>query len=515
MPHARPHSAIPALSPAHPQPSGTRAEWVNDVHSELNATLVAGVLRPRSIDELAGIVRAARGAGRPLAIAGGRHAMGGQQFATGELLVDMTHLDRVLALDLRRGVVEVEGGILWPALVRELAALAGEGPGAWSIVQKQTGADRLSLGGALSANVHGRGLALAPIVGQIEAFTLVDAEGEVRECSRGANRELFALAIGGYGLFGIVGRVRLRLAPRRRLVREVELCEAGDLARAFEARIAAGALHGDFQFAIDPASDAFLREGILCTYHPVADATGVPAGQRELDEGDWRRLLRLAHGDKTRAFREYAEHYLATRGRVYSSDAHQLGTYVEGYHREIDAARRRARCLEGPASEPRGSEVPASALRASEVIGELFVPRAELSRFLELARADLRRLAADVIYGTVRLVEEDRESFLAWAREPWACVVFNLCTPHTRAGRERTARAFQALIARARGLGGSFYLTYHRYATREQLEACHPRLREFFRAKRELDPEGRFQSDGYRHHVRLLGLGPRMGGASS
>ena len=38
----------------------------------------------------------------------------------------------------------------------------------WGIVQKQTGADRLSLGGALACNAHGRGLALKPIVDQVE-----------------------------------------------------------------------------------------------------------------------------------------------------------------------------------------------------------------------------------------------------------------------------------------------------------------------------------------------------------
>ena len=43
----------------------------------------------------------------------------------------------------------------------------------WGIYQKQTGADRLSIGGALACNAHGRGLNLKPIVQQVEAFDLV------------------------------------------------------------------------------------------------------------------------------------------------------------------------------------------------------------------------------------------------------------------------------------------------------------------------------------------------------
>src|SRR2546429_2315643 len=38
----------------------------------------------------------------------------------------------------------------------------------WGIRQKQTGADRLSIGGALAANAHGRGLKLKPLIGDVE-----------------------------------------------------------------------------------------------------------------------------------------------------------------------------------------------------------------------------------------------------------------------------------------------------------------------------------------------------------
>src|SRR5688500_17058668 len=74
----------------------------------------------------------------------------------------------------------------------------------WGVAQKQTGADRWCLGGALAANIHGRGLRMKPFIDDIEAFTLVDANGDVKRCSRWANPKLFSLAIGGYGLFGVV-----------------------------------------------------------------------------------------------------------------------------------------------------------------------------------------------------------------------------------------------------------------------------------------------------------------------
>ena len=45
-----------------------------------------------------------------------------------------------------------------------------------SIIQKQTGADEMTLGGALSSNIHGRVLGRRPIVADIEEFYLTNAQ---------------------------------------------------------------------------------------------------------------------------------------------------------------------------------------------------------------------------------------------------------------------------------------------------------------------------------------------------
>ena len=42
--------------------------------------------------------------------------MGGQQFGTDTVLVDVTKLNRILHIDKNRGLLEVEGGIEWQRL---------------------------------------------------------------------------------------------------------------------------------------------------------------------------------------------------------------------------------------------------------------------------------------------------------------------------------------------------------------------------------------------------------------
>ena len=457
---------------------------VNDVHSKLNATAVRVVATPARYDALPRLVRRARDEGLAVSIAGGRHAMGGQQFGEGTLLLDMRRMNRVLELDLERGLVTVEAGAVWPGLIEHLLRAQAGRAQQWGIVQKQTGADRLSIGGAIAANVHGRGLTFPPFVSDLEAFTLVDASGELRRCSRTENAELFRLAVGGYGLLGVVATATLRLARRRKLERVVELVDVDDVMAAFERRIADGFLYGDCQYATGDTPD-FLRRGVFSCYRPVDDATPVRAGQKELGVADWDRLLYLSHADKPRAFEVYAGYYLSTSGQIYWSDTHQLSTYVDDYHVGLD--RRLGATSTG-----------------TEMITEIYVPRGQLGRFFDDVRRDFRAERVNVIYGTIRLIERDTDSVLAWARQPWACVIFNLHVDHTAEGLARAAGDFRRLIDLAIARGGSYFLTYHRWATRAQVEAGHPRFVEFLRAKRRHDPEDRFQSDWYRHYRTMF-----------
>ena len=457
---------------------------VNDIHSKLNDAEVEEVLEPVSLADVQAAVSRARDLGRPLAVCGGKHAMGGQQFCAGGLLLDTCGLARVLALDSERGTIEVEAGIQWPELYSFLSSPANVG-GAWAFAQKQTGADRLTLGGAIAANVHGRALTLPPIVADIESLVLVDASGEARTCSRSDHPELFSLVVGGYGLFGVVYSVTLRLVPWRKVERVVEVRSIDGLLAAFDERIRSGFLYGDFQFATDPGSDDFLSRGVFSCYRPVPDDTPMPACQRALSLDDWKGLLYLAHTSKSEAFERYAAHYLATSGQIYYSDGHQMGEYIDDYHVELD-------------------RVLGAAHAATEMISELYVPRDRLSEFVAGVAEDFRRTGVDVIYGTIRLIERDDETFLPWARDRFACIIFNLHTEHTPEGLERAADAFRSLIDAASSKGGSYFLTYHRWATKEQLLRCYPQFPAFLEKKLEYDPEERFQSDWYRHYRELL-----------
>ena len=463
----------------------TAGALVNDVHSQLNATRVDAIVKPRDADELIAALGCARSAGRPVSVAGGRHAMGGQQFGEAHLLVDTRALNRVLEFDAENGVITVEGGIQWPQVIEYLNREQDGRDRQWGIYQKQTGADRLSLGGALACNAHGRGLTLKPIVQQVESFDLVDASGAVRTCSRAENPDLFRLAIGGYGLFGIVTRVRLTLRPRVKVRRFVILGETADIIDRFEERIRDGYLYGDYQFTTDSHRDSFLRRGVFSCYQPVPLDTPLTENPTRFHPEDWATLTFYSHTHKRRAFEVYASRYLQTSGQIYWADWQLSAAYVDGYHADLDRAT--------------GARV-----KGSEMITEIFVQRPRLAAFMEDARVLLRRRHANVIYGTVRMIERDDETFLAWARDRYACVIFNLHIDHTPNAIQDAADAFRDLIDLGIAHAGSYYLTYHRWARKDQVEQCYPQMRKFLALKRQHDPDEVFQSTWYRHYRQMF-----------
>jgi FAD/FMN-containing dehydrogenase len=467
----------------------SRAAWVNDVHSRLTRTQVGEVVRPSGRAELVRLVRRALRRPRGISVAGGRHSMGSQAFGTGSIHFDLTGVDRVGDFDSKAGLVDAEPGVVWPELMRVLDERQASAGSPWCIVQKQTGADTLTLGGGVAANIHGRGLAFAPFVQDIESLTLLTAAGDEIECSREVHPDWFSLAIGGYGLFGVVTSLRLRLMRREMVRREVAVERVERIPELVEARIAEGCLYGDFQFSTATETDGFLRDGVFSVYRPVPEnerGGQRPVDQQVLSAERWKQLITLAHLDKARAFRTYVDYYRTTDGQLYDSDRQQMSTYFPDYHEVV--------------AEAIGAKV-----NQSLVITELYIPRERLVDFMDDVRSDMRRHGTDLVYGVVRWIEPDHETFLPWARDRRACVIFNLNVRHDAEGQAKAAADFRRLIDRALERGGSYYLTYHRHANRKQVEAAYPEFGDMLAEKERRDPAGAWNSDWYRHYRRMFG----------
>jgi FAD/FMN-containing dehydrogenase len=453
---------------------------VNDVHTGLNPTRVDRVERPTSVSQIQEILKDCRKHGKTVSICGSCHATGGQQFAAHSVLIDMRAMKQVLSLDAESGILAVESGVEWPDLISGYLATQTERP-KWGIRQKQGGSDHMTLGGTLSANAHGHSLGTPPIIGDVEWIDLVTSDAKVQKCSRKADGELFSLAIGGYGLFGVITSVGLRLVPRTKVRRRVETSTTAEAIEIVTKRAAAGAPFGYFQYNIDETSLEFMRSGILTTYEAVPEQTALGAEQADLDEDTLVEFLDLGHKDRRSAYTHYAKIELSRDGNVEWSDLHQLSTYPAGYHNKIE--RRHGQQLSG-----------------ADLIWEMYVPHDELIGFLEDARRLFLRREMPLIYGTLRFIDRDRDSFLCWAKKKYVCIIF---TPHVSGARQalgKAAEVYRQLAQSATKRKGSFYLTYNHFAGRAEIDAAYPQFAEFLQLKKKYDPTELFQSEWYRYH---------------
>jgi len=172
---------------------------------------------------------------------------------------------------------------------------------------------------------------------------------------------------------------------------------------------------------------------------------------------------------------------------VYHSDAHQLSNVFEGYSEAVTA-----------------TNAPPEIDKATEMISEVYVSKEAFIPFMIQVRRDFIQHNVDMTYGTIRFIEPDTESFLPWAKQASVCIVCNLHVVHTEKGIKKAKADFQRVIDRVIEHHGSFFLTYHRWARRDQVEACYPRFSEFLALKRRYDPDGLFQSEWYRHYADLF-----------
>ena len=122
---------------------------------------------------------------------------------------DAARLDRVLRVDASRGLVEVQASASWSSLA---AYLRPEAPATRALWE-----GRGTIGEDVSSNAPGPDG--RPVVAHVESIALVTPDGELRRVGR-ANAELFALVVGGQGLFGSPYSVTLRLESLARAALE-------------------------------------------------------------------------------------------------------------------------------------------------------------------------------------------------------------------------------------------------------------------------------------------------------
>jgi FAD/FMN-containing dehydrogenase len=163
---------------------------------------------------------------------------------------DASRLNRILGLDAAHGLLEVQAATPWHAIAAELR------PGDARAAVRTT---MPTVGESIERNAAGPdGM---PAVGHVASLALVMPDGELRRVSRNRDAELFALAVGGHGLFGTIYSITLRIASlagsveRAAHPEELTLCPGGKARHAVELLLPPSAVDAFMQQADERCSD--------------------------------------------------------------------------------------------------------------------------------------------------------------------------------------------------------------------------------------------------------------------
>ena len=402
-----------------------------------NPALIA---RPRDEAELAAVV----GAARAVRVTGAGHSFMPLCETEGTLVsLDDMAGDLVVAPD--RQSVDAPAGWSLKRLTEQLWAQGLSLP-------NQGDVNPQSLGGALATGTHGTGRDLGSLATLAQSFRLVTSDGEVVECDRTTDPELFEAQRLSLGLLGIAVSARITVIPALHLEERIERRPLGEV---LERLPELGAATRHMEFFLFPYADTVT----LKTLHPTVL---VPLSVEEDDDRVFQACCDLAAAAPRSV--PLIQRTLARLGRP-STRA-------------------------GPAWQIFPSE---RTVRFEEMEYELPVASAvaALSEAIALVRAKRMPLAFPFEF---RLVAADDIWLSPFHAGPCASISVHQYAPMPWAAH------FAELEAVFRAHGGRPHWAKRHTLTSADVRALYPQAEAFGRVRRRVDPEGKFMND----HLRRL-----------
>lgn len=446
--------------------------FVNDA-SRLNLTKVDRVWdipedAAQAEKQLAELLEIARRDRLPVSIAGARHSMGGHTISPDGIVINMRPFC-CMELNEAKDRLHVQSGALWEEIIPYLDKRGR------SVAVMQSN-NSFSVGGSISVNCHGWQFDRPPIASTVESFRLMKADGHIVTCSRTENAELFSLVLGGYGLFGIILDVELRVVPNARYRMEQFLIPADSALTTYDEHVK------------DRVDVEMVYARMSIVPNPLFREVLLTAFIRE--EGDIPKLHDPEHASLHRAiFRGSAESDYGKELRWTAETKLQPWLSKKVVSRNL-LLNEKVTALQNRSAT------------STDILHEYFLPRPGIVGFVEAMRSIIPKHRCDLLNVTVRSVNEDHDSFLRFADQQVIAFVMLFQQPLTDDAEAEMEALTRELINAALARGGRYYLPYRLHATPEQFHQAYPQAARFFELKRQHDPEDLFQNQFFRKYSR-------------
>jgi FAD/FMN-containing dehydrogenase len=453
----------PALAPISTNKNLSSA--IIDDASKLNATLVAGIFQPQSVMEIRHLIAEAKRMGRKISISGARHTMSGQIAYPNSIHLDMLKFDQIV-YDERDRTITVQSGATWKQIQLELSKHG-------RAVRVMQDSNIFTVGGSLSANVHGKDPRFGSLIESVISFKLLNAVGHEMLCSRVQNPELFRAAIGGMGLFGVITEVTLKTDGNSTYRYTVVHKPRQEMLAFMQAQIQRPDLEMiEAQMSVDRTN--FLGEAQIYYFDKISTNTALPddvTGENSI----WLRKLvyrTSRNSDWGKQFRWVMQKQLGPKldPQVITRNSAMAAPF---------------RTLELSDSD------------TTDVLQEYFVPTSKVDEFLSMYEKILLEHDMQLINVTIRKVKQDTESMVSYAKSDMYAFVSYYKINKDSSGESQMTQFTQRLMDYLNQIDAKFYLAYRGYYTRSQIHRMYPQLADLFRLKLKYDPTKVFLNKWY------------------
>lgn len=314
-------------------------------------------------------------------------------------------------------------------------------------------------------NAHGWPVKIGPMGATVRNFNMILPDGDLVTCSRTENPDLFGMTMGGYGLTGIIMEMEVDLATNQRLTPTFDEMPSREFGTRFIDAISDETVTMAYgRLSVDRAD--FMSDALMITYRPTADQSDLPAASGSgLTAKFASRVYRAQLGnERMKRLRWWFETDFATRfgGGDVTRNSLINEPVVTLDDRNPDR---------------------------TDILHEYFVAPERFAEFVDVCRAVIPASFQEFLNVTLRYIDTDPDSWLAYAPVPRIAAVMSFSQEMTARAEADMKRMTEALIEGIVAIGGTYYLPYRPHARQDQLMAAYPRAAEFVAAKRALDPD--------------------------
>lgn len=491
-----------------PDPDGKQQKLRVDDVSRLSSVGVDRVVQPLHEQDVIRILHEAISNRKQVTMRGTQHSMGGHCTVPNGYVIDMRYLNN-MHYDQDSDLVTVGTGCSWSDVIRFLDPL-GKSP------RTMQSYSTFSVGGTLSVNGHGI-TSDTTVAEDVVAFRLVryaatDNDGKIevqvvtcrRDSELQGERDLFAAALGGYGLFGVMTEVTLRVCNNVPLeldsfslsLREEEdgTCEFARFWSACQdqtevVNVKFGRLNLS---SLDTALLYIYRKG-------NGSLTGLPLKERQFSK-------------KKQLLYKWA---LPVLNELRFQREESAGEALD----VSDSATRNVLVYESATALAK-LYTPLFAVDDTFVLQEFFVPRDNFTKFIKRSKAIYQEIAAIqedgtkdlpaqsliLLNTTIRFVEHDKHTVLSYSNHPDGCFAFVLYFRIKPSAERLLGEIHNRFAELSMALGGSFYLPYRKCYNSSMLGQAYPCFQEFVAQKQKYDKFNIFSNQWHQHYFPTKAL---------